>query len=189
MVEALFSSGELGLHLLEGHAGAVSVFLRFAPLILEPFKQRREFSHFSCEHLHPELFIAQCAFKGLYGAADIAQLTLQRQGALSALLAACDGDVVEGFTGRREEECVRVFKGQFASDGRIGRDIAVSQLGQDDFERFSKAVQDPNTARERYDGITCRGTLCALIDRKRKLCLRIIGVDQEGGSAVGVALE
>src|SRR5215471_1739118 len=80
----------------------------------------------------------------------LAQLTLQRERAFLTLLSSGDGDVVEAFAGGREEVCVWILQRQVPRDFDVRSDIAIAQLGQNDFQRTTKAVQDADATLQRH---------------------------------------
>ncbi len=91
---------------------------------------------------------------------------------------------MEAFAGLGEEERVRIFESQAARDVGFGDDISVAQLGQDDFQRFAKAVEHANRALERDDLRRGRRAVRGFIENEREFGLRVFGMDEEGGAAV-----
>jgi hypothetical protein len=103
---------------------------------------------------------------------------------LFAWFATCDGDVVEGFAAGREKEGLWVLLGEEASRFAIGRYKAITQFGQDCFQRAPKAVQNADAVFQRNyaaawigDSIGGRGGAVGF------------GVDEEGGAPSDVGLE
>ena len=82
--------------------------------------------------------MAQRLFQFSELAQHIAQLALHRERPFRALLAAGHGHVVEALTGLRKKERIGIFQRQLAGEGGIGNDVAVAQLGQDDFRAIGQ---------------------------------------------------
>ena len=77
------------------------------------------------------------------------EFPLHRERPFGTLLAASHCYVVEAFAGLRQEKRVRIFESQAARDPRFRHDIPVTQLGQDHFQRFPKAIQHADRVLQR----------------------------------------
>ena len=122
-------------------------------------------------------------------AQHIAQLALHGERAFRALLAAGHGHVVEAFARLREKERIGIFQSQLAGEGGIGNDVAVAQFGQDDFQRPAKAVEHADGILQRDDRPFGLQMVRVFVDREGELRLRILGMHQEGGTAIHVGAE
>ena len=133
-------------------AGSHRLFFRFAFFAFEAVEQGSEVFDFAAQGQDAHFFMAQRLFQISELAQNVAQFALHRKRAFGALLASGDGHVVEAFTGLREEERIGIFQRQLAGKGGIGNDVAVAQLGQDDFERSPKPVEHANRIFQRTIG-------------------------------------
>ena len=115
--------------------------LGFALFAVQTIEQGTEVFDFAAQGEHAHLFVAQSTFEIFELAEDFAQFTLHREWAFRALFASGNGDVVEALAGLGKEEGVGIFESQAAGHVGFGNDVAVAQLGQDDFQRFAEAIQ------------------------------------------------
>jgi hypothetical protein len=175
--------------LLQHVAGRHRLMFGFALFAVETIEQGSEIFDFAAEGEDAHFFFAQSAFEIFELAQNFAQFALHRKRALGALLASGDGDVVEAFAGLREEESVRIFEGKAARYVGSGNDVAVAQLGQNDFQRLcqSRSAREWYSSGERSGG--GRSAVRGFVEDEGKLGLRVFGMNQEGGAAVDVGAQ
>ncbi len=168
--------------MLGGHSFA----FRFALLVFQPLDQLRQVSDFACDRSDEGLLLADGALQFAHLQQHIAQFALHRERALAALFAAGDGHVMEALARSREEERIRIFQRERASDFGIGHDVPVAQLGQNHFQRLAKAVEYANAVLEGNNRIGVRDVMHRLVEVKRELRLRIFGMNQECRPAIDI---
>ena len=88
-----------------------------------------------------------------------------------------------------EEKRVRTGERELARHRGIGHDVSVAQLGQNHFERLAESVQHANRVLQRKDRVVERSVVMAFIRDKRKLRLRVLGMDQECRAPVDVGAQ
>ncbi len=175
--------------LAQGVFGGHGLTLGLALLVFETLKQVSEFSDIAAQRRDVSFLLADGALQFTHLEQHLAQLALHRQRTLAALLAAGNGDVVEAFTGLREEEGIRIFQRESAAYFGVGHDVAVAEFRQDDFQRFAKAVEHTNAVLEGNDGIGVGDVMHRLVEVEGKLRLRILGMNEEGGAAIDVGTQ
>ena len=87
---------------------------------------------------------------------------------------------------------MRIGECEGACSVRVRRNEALAKLGQNDFKRFAKAVEDPDALLEGNDAfdaldIGLGGAFHAVGEGKVGLC--VVGMDEEGGAAGYVRLK
>src|SRR5690242_3178962 len=186
---ALLQLEGLRIQLLQRVAGGHGLLFRLTLLVFQPFQQGSELADFPRQHRYALLFAAQGDLQFRQVAHQFAQFSLHGKRSLGALLAARDRHIVEALPGLGQEEGLWVLQRQLAPQLRIGNDVAIAQLGQDDFQRFAEAVEHANAALERHNGRGRGPASRILIYGKGKARLRILRVHQEGGAPVHIAAQ
>src|SRR5260370_24146638 len=100
----------------------------------QAFQMGSEVLNSPAKREHSHCFFTQSALQIFELAKNFAELALHRKRTCGALFAACDGYVVEAFSGLREEERVRIFQRETARNVGTGNDVAVAKLGQNHLE-------------------------------------------------------
>src|SRR5579863_1509521 len=142
-----------------------------APFAFEAIEQGSEVADVMPKRENARLFFTQGAFQLLELAQHFAQLTLHGKWAFGALLASGDGDVVKAFAGLREEKCIGVLKRETPRDAGFRNDVAVAQLGKNDFQRFAEAIEYTDRMLERNDLCSRRRAVGRFVEYEGELGL------------------
>src|SRR5450432_829511 len=116
------------------------LIVSLAPFAFEPIEQGSELLDLASQGEHARFFMAQSLFKFAQQTRDIAQLSFHRKRTFGTLFPSGYRHIVEALSGLREKERVGIFQRQLAAQFWIRHDVSITQLGQNDFERFAKAI-------------------------------------------------
>ena len=115
-------------------AGGHGSTLAFALFFFQPSQQFAQLADFAGQQLNASSFGAHAFFQIENEARHIAQLPLHGKRPFVALLAAGYRDVVEGLAVGGEEEGIGILQCHVASDGGIGSNVSIAELGQNHFQ-------------------------------------------------------
>src|SRR5579862_9051135 len=176
----------LPVQLLQQVSRRHRLLLCLALLAFEAVEQGSVFPDFASQRERQNLFFAQRVLQFIEQPHHIAKFTLHRKRTLTALLAAGNGHVVEALPRLRQEKCIRTRQRQFAANARVRNNVAIAELRQNHFERLAKSIQNANRILKRENRVADGSVLRALIRYKRKLCLRVFGMDEERCPSIDV---